>query len=528
MLDRLIKYILIFLLIFTPIAFGSMEIWAFSIMEIGILVMIALAVIPGLTNSSSSVRIPQSVCPQSSVLSPQSELTLPSRSELRTPNSELNPSSHSELRTPNSELNPSSHSELRTPNSELTTIPMLLVGLFLVLVFFQIWPFSTEIVKAISPNTFRLRQALAISDSQFSGLSGNPQLSFVPFATEIEVFKWATLAALFFFVLRWRSSENKSGVTSQLICVIMLVGVAESLYGMIEFFSGHRYILYLNMSSSMSSVTGTFINRNYFAGYLLLVIPLTTGFLFSRQAPRMSSKGWRYRLSDLDGKSLLIGYSIIVMIIGLFFSASRMGIISLLLSFTMITLLFRDPEKREAFSRTLALIATLSIVWAATIGLDAVISRFFTASEGFQDRWAIWVDTFRLLKDFPLFGSGLGTFAQVFPVYQSIHNQGFFTHAENDFLQLASEVGLLGIILVGIVFFYLFFKGVWGIRSLSRRDPRRYIGVGSLVGTLALLFHSTVERNIQVPANAFLFTFLLATVIWIGSSGKRDRVMGSE
>ena len=45
MIDRLIKIILILLLVFTPIAFGSMELWALTVMEFGILAMIALYVI---------------------------------------------------------------------------------------------------------------------------------------------------------------------------------------------------------------------------------------------------------------------------------------------------------------------------------------------------------------------------------------------------------------------------------------------------------------------------------------------------
>ena len=126
------------------------------------------------------------------------------------------------------------------------------------------------------------------------------------------------------------------------------MGVFESLYGMFEFFSGHHQILYLK---GISAVTGTFINRNYFAGYLLMVIPLSMGFLFSREAIRKSrSTSWRHRLSSLDGKTLLIGFGVMVMIFGLLFSASRMGILSLLLSFTLISILFKDPsEGKEVF-----------------------------------------------------------------------------------------------------------------------------------------------------------------------------------
>ena len=115
-----------------------------------------------------------------------------------------------------------------------------------------------------------------------------------------------------------------------------------------------------------------------------------------------------------------------------------------------------------------------------------------------------------------------GTFVQVFPMYRSFHILGLVTHSENDFLQLLSEVGILGTGLLAALFFFLLFKAYSGIRGLSRREPARYIGLGGLVGILALMFHSLVERNIQVPANAFLYTLLWAIVLNVSMKGTND------
>jgi O-antigen ligase len=303
----------------------------------------------------------------------------------------------------------------------------------------------------------------------------------------------------------------------------MLVGVMESLYGMLEFFSGHRYILNLNMKAD--TVTGTFINRNYFAGYLLMVIPLSLGYFFSREALQKGpSMGWRHRISSLDGKTLLIAFGIIVMILGLLFSASRMGIVSLLLSFSLIALLFRGSQRRQRFSKTTVLIFSLAVLWAVWIGLDAVVSRFFTTSEGFKERWMVWVNTFQIFKDFPIFGSGLGTFIHIFPMYRSFYIRGLFTHAENDFLQLLSEVGLIGAGLLLLVFVFLFLRAVSRIRSFQLGDSKKYIAIGGMVGILALMFHSLVERNIQVPSNAFLYTFLWALVLRISVVREKEKL----
>jgi O-antigen ligase len=197
-----------------------------------------------------------------------------------------------------------------------------------------------------------------------------------------------------------------------------------------------------------------------------------------------------------------------------------MGIISLLISFSLVSLLFRNPQTGKRFSKAPIFIFGLALLWAAWLGLDAIISRFFTAPEDFKMRWLIWVNTFQIFQDFPLLGSGLGTFAQIFPMYRSFHFDGLVTHAENDFLQLASETGLIGTSLLFILFIFLLYQASSGIRSLSPREPQRYIALGGLVGILALMLHSVVERNIQVPANAFLFTFLWALILRIGIASR--------
>jgi O-antigen ligase len=459
MTNKAIQLILIILFIFTPIAFGSMELWAFSLMELGILLIIVIWAI-------------------------QKMITSMSNSNFHTP-----------------------HSAIPIPHFKISFI---LFSLFLIFILFQLIPIPLGIMKIISPKTYELRHILSIPDSQFSIQNAKFPISFVPFATKVEFFRWLTLIGLFLFLLFWRFSENDFRVMKRLVVVIFLMGVFESLYGMFEFFSGHRQILYLK---GIAAVSGTFINRNYFAGYLLMVIPLSMGFLFSRKSFQKSrSMGWRQRLSALEGKTVLIAFGVMVMILALLFSASRMGILSLLLSFSLISILFRNPRREKRFSKTSVLILGLALLWRVWIGLDAVISRFFSVPEDFKTRWMIWVNTFKIIKDFPVLGSGLGTFGQIFPMYRSFHIRRLVTHAENDFLQLSSDVGLVGVGLLLILFIFFFIKAVSGIRSLSSSESQRYIGIGGLVGILALMFHSLVERNLQVPANAFLFTFIWALV----------------
>jgi O-antigen ligase len=246
---------------------------------------------------------------------------------------------------------------------------------------------------------------------------------------------------------------------------------------------------------------------------------LSIGFFFSREAHRYGRpRDWRHRLSSLDGKTLLIGFGLILMILALLLSQSRAGIVSLLISFSLIILFFREPHRAGRISKIPVLIFGLAILWAAWIGLDAAISRFFSASQAFHTlRWPLWVGAFKILRDFPVFGSGLGSFTQVYSIYRTTHIVGLDIQAENDFLQLASEVGLIGAGLLLVLFLFLFSKAVSGIHSLSHGEPQRYIGIGGLVGILALMVHSIVQKNLQLPANALLYTVTWAMVLTIAT-----------
>ena len=441
MIDRFIKLILILLFLVTPIGMGSTELWAFSTMELGILLLIILWAVQNM----------------------KKQRTMASGQQFR--------------------------------------VPMIMLSVFLCLVLFQMLNLPSKAIEVISPRTFEVRHQLQLTSDPLPMVS----LSFFPYATKTEFFKWITLAGFFLFLLHWKPLDNENRTLTLLMFVILIVGFFESLYGIGEVFGGKTGDL---------TGMGTFVNRNHFAGYLLMVIPLSIGFLFSREANQSRRfRSWVEHVSSLDGRGILIGFAVIVMILGLIFSASRMGISSLLLSFTFMTIFVRNPGGERTFSKKSVLILGLALVWAAWIGLDAVISRFFGSSEDFGKRWDIWVGTLQIIKDFPLFGSGLGTFVQVFPMHSSIHVRGLVTHAENDFLQLASEVGLIGFGLILALFVFLFFRVASGLRKLSQGEPRRYIGMGALVGILALMFHSLVERNIQVPANSFLYAFLWTVVL---------------
>ena len=143
--NHFIKLILILLLIFTPIAFGSIELWAFSLMELGILLIIILWAIQSLlrpalrrVQGSPEPRWIQGLSPEPrwiQGLSPEPYMV---------------------------------QGELQSPHSAFVVI---LLSLFLLLILFQLIPLPSGFLKILSPKTLELRNSLSIFDSQLLTLN---------------------------------------------------------------------------------------------------------------------------------------------------------------------------------------------------------------------------------------------------------------------------------------------------------------------------------------------------------------------
>jgi O-antigen ligase len=114
-----------------------------------------------------------------------------------------------------------------------------------------------------------------------------------------------------------------------------------------------------------------------------------------------------------------------------------------------------------------------------------------------------------LIRDYVLFGSGPGTFHVAFPAYRPPQVESFYEYTHNDYVQFASESGVPGlVVLAGFVALAL---GAALRAQWRRRDPlMRGMSFACIMGVTAILIHSWVDFNLQIPANAALFMLLLA------------------
>jgi O-antigen ligase len=378
---------------------------------------------------------------------------------------------------------------------------------FVGLVLFEIVPLPPRLESWLSPNRSfpNLQTALAPGASHWA------TLSLYPHATLLGFFK--LLAYLAAFVLAAYSFEPREG-RSVLAPGLIVLGSLEAGYGIIQYLTGYQKIFGFTKQFYTEDATGTFINHNHFAGFLELVIPFAAMMVFynlqSRSAP--SFRRGRAGGNSLDPRIFFYAFIVILLFLAVIFSRSRMGIFSVLVSLILMGLLGLLGEGRRAWIVITLIVIACSMTYAIWIGLDPVIKRFeAVTSSSFENPYArtnIWKQASGILKDYPVVGTGLGTFPIAFRRYQTSLLDLLVDHAHNDYLEVAAETGIVGAVLLFIPILALLLKMI--VAYAGARNPyRRSVLLACIGSTAALLTHSVMDFNLQVPANALLFAIVL-------------------
>jgi O-antigen ligase len=324
------------------------------------------------------------------------------------------------------------------------------------------------------------------------------------------------LTAFFLTLVLCRNHNAKK----RLVFALVSLGVFEALYGLIQYLTGWQQIFTYVKKYYLDDATGTYINRNHFAGFLGMILPFAV-VLALRSAGLLlkntSGETGRLRktVSGTELPSLVFWLFVAILLFGaLAFSRSRMGVISALVSLVAILVLAGTSSLRP---RTRAAVAALFflgvlglVVW---IGRDPVMSRFETLGQeynlGGQNRISIWRDTLGLIRHHPLLGTGLGSFSVVYPSVQTTFLTFLVEHAHCDYLEVATELGLPGGILVFGSIFWILARGARLYRKAEENFDKA-VSLGCIGSIAAILVHSLADFNLYIPANALVFTIILA------------------
>ena len=268
---------------------------------------------------------------------------------------------------------------------------------------------------------------------------------------------------------------------------------------------------------------GPFVNRNHFAGWTIMVLPLAmaAGCAAWERARTRSGRDFRDRMSWLSTRqaagALLMTFAAGVMSLALLMSQSRSGLAGCATSVLIFAwvLVPRQATARGRFAAA-ALVGGLFIGAMAWAGIDMIAGRLSSAMQDVSSpmgRLQAWSDTSRIIADFPLTGTGLNTYGTAMLQYQTGDRRLQFQEAHNDYLQLMAEGGLLvaipAAIALGVV--------VRDMRRRFREAPRNgttyWLRVGAVAALVSIAVQSLFEFSLQMPGNAALFAVIAAIAL---------------
>ena len=298
----------------------------------------------------------------------------------------------------------------------------------------------------------------------------------------------------------------------QAALVIAASGAFQALYGSAEYISGHQHIFGYAKKYYLDSATGTFINRNHYASYLALCLPFSLALFLEPRAARERARGWREQILSLaepGSLRLVLGLlTCFLMWAGLFFSYSRGGLGAAVFG-TLVFVVLARAGRRAFRVLAAALFVPLAVVmlWSdlRVPGERFLSHRVQLATLG--NRLPIWKEAIQIVPDYPILGTGYGTFELALRLRQPPEVSARWDHVHNDWLQVLTEGGILAFLAVGGLVFVFFHQARRAFRERKFGDLYLTCSVAAIA---AIGLHAFMDFPLRIPAIAVLLPLLPA------------------
>jgi O-antigen ligase len=320
------------------------------------------------------------------------------------------------------------------------------------------------------------------------------RLTASPFATRTQLqLLLADIVLMFLAAQAFRTLQDWRGF----FWFVMLFAFLVSGFGILQQLTFNGKLYWFREMRYGGIPFGPYVNRNHFAGFAELAIPIS-------MVPLMLGKVRRER-------RFIISLFALLTVGALFLSASRGGIVAfgVELIFLLSFVLLQRAGSKHLLTGGVVLLAALSLV--SWIGVRQVLSRFGSlhSMEVKEDKRAsMRHGTWRIFLDHPVLGTGLGTIQLVYPPYETLYDGKVVNHAHNDYLEALAETGILGGLCCAWFIAILFLVALRSLQEAAHTFAA-VLRLAALVGCCGILVHSLVDFNLHIPANAFFF-FLMA------------------
>jgi O-antigen ligase len=375
----------------------------------------------------------------------------------------------------------------------------------------QLVPLGTATLSAISPAA---AQFLSIFDIGFAnGVADRHALSIDPRLTARTL---GYVAVTMLWVGACASALQRGASVRRLARNVAIIGVVLAVIGLAQkaTFNG-KLLWFWTPEYFASNSFGPFVNRNHFAGWMMLALSLTLGLAagYAARAGVGGRASWRDRLLWLGtpaASPVLVSFAAsLVMGCALIWTMSRSGILAAGCAVTVLTAAVAlraggGVQRALAVGYAVAMMAVV-VVWR---GADALFSLYGNTGT-FQWRLQLWRDTLPAVREFWVTGAGLNTYGQLMLVHPRTDMTVQPLQAHNDYLQLAVEGGVL----VGVPVLVLAFVLIRRIVRACRmpQDPLTWwVRLGAVAGLCGMAVQEISEFSLQLPGVAVLFGVVLA------------------
>ncbi len=375
-------------------------------------------------------------------------------------------------------------------------------GLILLVTLFQLVPLPRSVVEVIAPARLAQFEPVLAGETipELVTLSSAP--SATRHALRLAMLASAVLMAIASCVRTRRDIEIMLLVVFGLGCLESILAVAQMLTG------ADRLYWMIDPGKQGMMTAGSFVNHSHFSQLVNLAIGAGVGLLLMRQ--HSAEHACRHTQWAGGQGWMLAGLAACTFAVCL--SLSRSGILSLAIAASLVgsALAMRKPPELKGW--TLSLIPAGVFALLLLFGLDGFYQRLATLrqAEDYQDRWALAKASLAAGADYPLLGTGLGTYAHVFPAYDTTSSASVAAYADNDYAQLFVETGLVGVAIL------LLFAGLVLLTLLKclncRWSSTSQVAWGLMIGLVAIGIQSATDFGQRLPG-VFLVTATLLGIL---------------
>jgi len=355
-------------------------------------------------------------------------------------------------------------------------------------------------------------------------------LSIFPHATRQAALSWAT-PLVFFLLAAWiaRSLLARYWLLWSIAWWAGLLG----LIAVAQRVAWNGKILWFRPAPGYTDPLGPFVNPTHFAGFVEMGTLVTVGLglaLVSHAHGRLDLSALRSAVLDREWalpRLLAAGSLSILGVTGIVLSRSEGGLVAFGAGLAFL-LVGRHMRRVATLLPAGVVCGGLAVGLTRMLGpsllgmgTEPVMSTQVSAS--FALRLDSWARTFDIFLDFPVAGTGLATFPWAFAGYRRPGEWATLEETHNDYLQLVSETGVVGLLLLawGV---WIFSRRILGPALADAADRGRWTTLGTTAAVFAMLVHTVVDFNLQTPANAVLFATLLGILTGAVPAARVDPV----